>query len=399
MILEIIACNDYSLANILSIVKRIILLIQIIVPILLIISGTLSLIKSMQNPDEKDNHKKIINSFLAAAVVFFIPLLINLVFQMIGEKTSLSSCWVNANDVLDSTSPDYYETSEVEKKPIILNPDDYESGGINLNYNNAIEVSNDALKNASHSDPSIVITGEDGNVLAQRKPLLRREGASTTKVFAGYAAVMLLDPEKDVITGTQFAVNAVGKWNGAPIGVGNKFSVTKAATYNFPGSSNSTATDIAVAIGKKHYNCSSDEDCFNKGMKKINEFYSDMNLTDTHLGNTSGLNGTPRGHMRFYPNGLPKDGCKDGHTANDLAIVTIQAMQNEYFASGIKGRNNDGLFFIKSGTGYQCHGIWGFNNKGKRYYISQLGINCNAGDNKYQVVKDIYHWAVNNIIK
>ncbi len=391
-------CNDSSLQSVLSIVKNILLLIQIIIPILLMIFATISLIKLVKNPEEKNGIKKIINQFLAAAIIFFIPVIVNTVMMMLGDGNDISKCWINANDRI-SNNAEYIQINGKEKNKILPNAEDYEIGGVHLNYSNAVEVPNDVLKNATHSDPSIVITDEEGYVLAERKALVRREGGSTTKVFAGYAAIKLLDPETDVITGTQFAVDAVGKWNGAPIGVGNKFSIPKAATYNFPGSSNTTATDIAVAVGRKYYNCSSDEDAFHKGMKKINEFYSDMNLADTHLGNTSGLDFYPKGHMRFFPNGLPRDGCEDGHTANDLAIVTIEAMKEEYFSSGIRGRNNEGLFFVKSGTGYQCHGIWGFNYKGKRYYISQLGINCDAGDDKYKVVNDLHNWAITNLIK
>ncbi len=393
-----ITCNDSSLQSILSIVKRIVLLIQIFVPILLIIFASISFIKLVKNPEEKNRIKKIINQFIAATIVFFIPVIVNAVMMMLGESNDISSYWNSANEKM-STGTEYIMIDDKEKQSIIQNAKDYEVGGVHLNYSNAIEVPNDVLKNAPHSDPSIVITDEDGRVLAQRKPLVRREGGSTTKVFAGYAAINLLDPETDVVTGTQFAVDVVGEWNGAPIGVGNKFSVPKAATYSFPGSSNTTATDIAVAIGRKYYNCSSDEDAFHKGMKKINEFYETMNLADTHLGNTSGLDFFPKGHMRFFPNGLPRDGCGDGHTANDLAVVTIEAMKNKYFSSGIRGRNNEGLFFVKSGTGYQCHGIWGFNYLGKRYYISQLGINCNDGDNKFQVVKDLHNWAITSLIK
>lgn len=46
-------CNEQSLKNIFDIVKRIMSLIQIIVPIILIIWGTLSFIKLVQNPEKK----------------------------------------------------------------------------------------------------------------------------------------------------------------------------------------------------------------------------------------------------------------------------------------------------------------------------------------------------------
>ena len=120
-------CNDSSLLGILSIVKRMVLLIQIVVPILLIIFGVYSFIKLLQNPDEKNDIKKIINQFLAAGVVFFIPLIVNVVMGILGEKTNLSSCWNSANDKITMNSK-YIEIDETERKKIIPNADDYESG-------------------------------------------------------------------------------------------------------------------------------------------------------------------------------------------------------------------------------------------------------------------------------
>lgn len=396
-------CSSGTLSNVLSIIKRLMTIIQIVVPILLLVFATISFIKLMQNPDTKNGNKKIINQFIAAIIVFFLPVIVNVTMNLLGESTDISTCWNEASEII-SINKSYQNSYEKDRKPITYDATNYEKGSkaISLDYSNSKEISSYALRNASHSDPSIVIVDDEGKVLASRKPDIRREGGSTTKVFAGYAAVKLLDPERDTVTGTHYAIDSCGVFNSNPQGVGQKFSVAKAATYAFPDSSNSTATNIAVAIGRKYYNCSSDKDAFNKGMVKINEFYDTLDLVDTHLGNSNGLDFFPAGHNEFYKNGMPKPGCEDGHTANDLAVVTIDAMKDDYFASGINSRNNNGLFFIKSGTGWQCHGIWGFNHNGKRYYISMLGITCNksAGipDNKYTVVKDLYNWTISSLI-
>ena len=74
-------------------------------------------------------------------------------------------------------------------------------------------------------------------------------------------------------------------------------------------------------------------------------------------------------------------------------------MKDEYFASGIGGRNNNGLFYIKSGTQAYKHGIWGFNHKGKRYYIALLGFNFHVdGDTRGTVSKSVYNWAIKNLM-
>ena len=93
-------CSDPALAGILSSVKGIMLIIQIIVPIMLIVWSGIGLFQLMQNPDMKNGTKNIINKFIAALVVFMIPVLINVVFGLAGESTNISSCWNNAGDTV-----------------------------------------------------------------------------------------------------------------------------------------------------------------------------------------------------------------------------------------------------------------------------------------------------------
>lgn len=97
-------CNDKVLSGILYNVKTIMLLIQIIVPILLIVWSGYEFFKLMMNPDEKSGTKKIVNKFIAAAIVFFIPMFLNLVFSLVGDNTNFSSCWNNASKPTPSSS-------------------------------------------------------------------------------------------------------------------------------------------------------------------------------------------------------------------------------------------------------------------------------------------------------
>ena len=126
-------CNSSSLLGILSIVKRTILLIQIIVPIILMLFGIFSLIKLLKNPEEKDGTKKIINQFIAAAIVFFIPMLVNAVMNLAGSNTNFSSCWNSASDKIIISSK-YIKINEKDKKPIIYNAKDYDKGLSNLDF-------------------------------------------------------------------------------------------------------------------------------------------------------------------------------------------------------------------------------------------------------------------------
>lgn len=122
-----VICNDTTLSGILPIVKRILLLIQIFVPLLLIIWATIGFIQLIKNPEEKSGNKKIINKFIAAMVVFMIPVLLNATMYLVGEKTAFSSCWMDANEKI-SLSNQYSKINNQEKIPIYKDPNGYEKG-------------------------------------------------------------------------------------------------------------------------------------------------------------------------------------------------------------------------------------------------------------------------------
>ncbi len=121
-----IHCDDSSLNSILVIVQNILLIIQIAVPIILLVFATIQFIKLVKNPEEKSGVKKIIHSFLAAAVIFFIPMLVNVVMGMLGDGNDISKCW-NAN--VEIGKPSYIKmNSEKNRKKFISDASDYEKG-------------------------------------------------------------------------------------------------------------------------------------------------------------------------------------------------------------------------------------------------------------------------------
>lgn len=119
-------CNDYILGNIIDIIKRSVNLIGLIVPILLIIGGTINVVKAVFNPEDKKAMKNIVNCFISAIIVFFLPFIINTTMKIIakggndigineGGKTetfSISACWSNSTTI--DTSPKFSKV-KVEK--------------------------------------------------------------------------------------------------------------------------------------------------------------------------------------------------------------------------------------------------------------------------------------------
>lgn len=128
-------CGDSILIPFLSILKNFLNIIHIIVPLLLILSVTLSITKLMQDPDDKKAPKKIINSVISIVLIFFLPVFLDVVVNLTGEEESISNC-LNINQSQNNISSSYQEINEGDKKKIISGT--YEAGvqDDNTNTNN-----------------------------------------------------------------------------------------------------------------------------------------------------------------------------------------------------------------------------------------------------------------------
>lgn len=124
-------CTDGSLANILSIIKRIIKVIQIIAPILLAISLFLIFIKLLTNPDEKRHLKSLKNSVMALGFVFIVPMLVNVLMMVIGDKTTLSKCWNYDEKIMSPSQVTYIDNSKRKTQSVLVDPDEYKTGDPN----------------------------------------------------------------------------------------------------------------------------------------------------------------------------------------------------------------------------------------------------------------------------
>ena len=120
-------CNDPGLSNILSVLIKIIDIIQIIVPIILIIALTIKLTQVLTNPDEKKEKKKIYNMAVAAILIFFIPMLVDMVLGMLPNTYKLSSCWESAKNTTITTTHQFINPNKKEPSKII-NQSLYEKG-------------------------------------------------------------------------------------------------------------------------------------------------------------------------------------------------------------------------------------------------------------------------------
>ena len=103
-------CNDIYV--LIKILKNILKILQIVGPVLAILSLTITLFNIVKAADINaitKNKKKIVNSLIALVVLFLLPAIVNLVMGLIGEKTSFTSCWSAVEEYEVSFSTNYVD--------------------------------------------------------------------------------------------------------------------------------------------------------------------------------------------------------------------------------------------------------------------------------------------------
>ena len=109
-------CSEIS--NILNIAKFVLRAIQFIVPILLILWGTIDLVKSVvagKEDDIKKNQKTLIKRVISAVIVFLIPVAVYALLNLLGASNNKDgakgtgsdnwySCWKHADAKIPSIS-------------------------------------------------------------------------------------------------------------------------------------------------------------------------------------------------------------------------------------------------------------------------------------------------------
>lgn len=155
-------CSDVALANVLSIVKNILSLIQIIGPILCIISLVLTFTKMMTSPDNKKLPKKVFNSIIALFILFFIPLIVNVTMGLLDDSTTISSCWKGASK--NSSNSSYISTDDTNKNSILTDPSEYKSSGSSSTSSNASNTSTTSSTGTSSTTSNVVFIGDSRTV-------------------------------------------------------------------------------------------------------------------------------------------------------------------------------------------------------------------------------------------
>ena len=128
-VLEMVTeCSSPALSSFLKTAKNALEFIQIMGPILLIISLVVSIVKLINNPEDKKLVKNIKNSIIATLLLFFMPIFINATMGVLGNNFTISACW---NNIVENNEPaEYIEAEKKEKNilKILIDQEKYEPG-------------------------------------------------------------------------------------------------------------------------------------------------------------------------------------------------------------------------------------------------------------------------------
>ena len=117
-------CKDYSLVAILAITKNILNIIQFVVPIILIIAGTIQFVQLTVNPELKDGFRKVLNKLIAAIIIFLLPLLVDVILSTTSSNFSVASCWKQSNVISSENvfSKGSYVNTPDEENSVWMDP-------------------------------------------------------------------------------------------------------------------------------------------------------------------------------------------------------------------------------------------------------------------------------------
>lgn len=151
--LYLVSCNNAVLGVFFKIAKALLALIQILGPLLAICSLVMTLVKMAQNPEDKKLPKKIFNSCLALCILFFIPLLITVVLNMVDDSTDFGACWKSSSNGFGNAG---YINTDNDNRVNIIGNSKYESGvvGSTNNRSSSSTTSNSTSSSSSSSSHS-----------------------------------------------------------------------------------------------------------------------------------------------------------------------------------------------------------------------------------------------------
>ena len=125
-------CKDYSIIGVLEVTKVVFGLIQFVVPIILIVAGTIQFLQLTINPELKDGFRRVLNKFMAAVIIFLLPTLVDVFLNATSENFTISACWSQAkvnttnsnNNGFSGGGGGYISTDDDDS--VFMDPDEFD---------------------------------------------------------------------------------------------------------------------------------------------------------------------------------------------------------------------------------------------------------------------------------
>ena len=151
-------CTDYGIVGILAVTKKIFLLIQFLVPFFLIIAGTIQFVQLTINPELKDGFRRVLNKFIAAAIIFMLPTVVDVVLTAAPETFSVVACWrqVKVNTTSENQSVFGSYVSSESNKSVLMSDEELEK--LNEKKNTEIESSKPVSTNKTSAKQNAIVS-------------------------------------------------------------------------------------------------------------------------------------------------------------------------------------------------------------------------------------------------
>ena len=127
MLLDItVYCSDPGLGIILQILKKFFIIIEVIAPIVLIVSLCIVFSRMVMDPENKKLLKNVQNAIFFCVIIFLLPVLLNITMSIMGNNYILSECWNNAY-ISKGSSKYIAKKTDDSKKPtsVYVDPKNY----------------------------------------------------------------------------------------------------------------------------------------------------------------------------------------------------------------------------------------------------------------------------------
>ena len=190
-------CSDLDFLRVIYFVKGSLIIVRALVPIILIIMATIDIYKVVIKNNEKPT-KTILNRFIAAFFVFFVPTFINVVLNSLGQSDiGESVCWINANEsniklltkqreieleALKAAEKKRNEELKVQRETYKRAYEEYKKRAEEVERNNNINSESPNYNEVMNSN--YLENGRDGKVVVENgifyKPASGQSGASGT---------------------------------------------------------------------------------------------------------------------------------------------------------------------------------------------------------------------------